>query len=105
MRREVLPRWGDRPLEDIRRRDVISRVESIADRGAPFRANRVLAYARRLLVWCTRRDLIPANPAAGVDKPTPEQHRDRVLSDQELARRVARRPSRWAGPSAPSSSS
>jgi len=40
LRAELLPRWAERKLSDIRRRDVIAMLEEIAGR-APIRANRV----------------------------------------------------------------
>lgn len=84
MEHDVLPRWGDRPIQDIRKRDVIELVDAVADRGAPIQANRVLAYVRRLLNWAAGRDIIEANPAQFVEKPGRERKRERVLSDAEL---------------------
>jgi integrase len=49
-----------------------------------MRANRVFAYVRKFFNWCVSRDLIAASPCAGVRPPTPEQDRDRVLSDEEV---------------------
>jgi integrase len=83
MAREVLPAWGDRAIESIRKGDVIELVEEIADR-APIQANRVLAYVRRFFNWSAGRDLIEANPAQYVAKPGRERVRDRVLADDEL---------------------
>jgi site-specific recombinase XerC len=39
---------------------------------------------RRFLQFCVERDLLNANPLAGVKKPTQESPRDRVLSAAEL---------------------
>jgi integrase len=83
LKRELAP-WLDRPIQDITRRDVIERVDSIADR-APVRANRVLAWTRRLFGWALERDIIEASPVAGVKAPTREVARDRVLEPAELA--------------------
>jgi integrase len=80
---DVLPAWGKRPLADIRKRDVIELVDKVHGR-APVRANRLLARLRRFFNWCCGRDMLEANPAAHVEKPTPEVRRDRVLSDTEL---------------------
>jgi integrase len=85
MRREVLPVWGARPIEDIRKRDIIALIDGIADRGAPIMANRTLAHVKRLFRWAAARDVIEGDPAAHVEKPAPETRRDRVLTDDELA--------------------
>jgi integrase len=85
MRREVLPLWGSRPIEEIRKRDIIALIDGIADRGAKIMANRTLAHVKRLFRWAAARDIIESDPAAHVEKPTPETRRDRVLTDDELA--------------------
>ncbi len=85
MNHDVLPVWGKRSIEEIRKRDVIALIDGIADRGAPIMANRVLAHVKRLLKWAASRDIIENDPAAHVEKVTPEVKRDRVLTDDELA--------------------
>jgi integrase len=84
MRREVVPVLGNRPMAEIRKRELIALVEAIADRGAPILANRVLAHTKRLFKWAASRDLIETDPAAHVARPAPEVRRDRVLDDDEL---------------------
>ncbi len=81
---DVVPAWGDRPLQDIKRRDVVELLDKIVDRGAPIIANRVLAAARRMFGWFLERGVIETNPCAGVKAPSAERSRDRVLSDDEL---------------------
>ena len=83
MEREVLPHIGKLPIAEVRKRDIIQLVDQVADR-APVRANRVLAHTKRLFRWAASRDLIEIDPAAHIEKPTPELKRDRVLSDGEL---------------------
>jgi integrase len=83
LRRELAP-WLDRPIQSITRRDVIERLDAIADR-APVRANRVLAWTRRLFGWALERDIIDASPVAGIRAPTREVARDRELKPTELA--------------------
>lgn len=86
MRREVEPAWGAQEIGTIRKRDVIALIEAIVDRDAPTMANRTLAHIRRMFTWAAGRDLIEANPAQFVEKPGAETRRDRVLTDDELAR-------------------
>ena len=42
----ILPRWGERSVQEIRRRDVIGLLDAIVDQGAPVSANRVLLSSR-----------------------------------------------------------
>ena len=84
MEREVLPYIGERDLGTIRKRDLIEIVDRVADRGATVRANRVLAWVRRFFNWCSARDLIDANPASSILKPSRETRRERVLDDDEI---------------------
>ena len=80
----VLPRWGRRLLKDITRRDVLDLLDGLVAGGRPIAANRVLTAVRKLFNWAIERDILGASPCAGVKPPTPEQSRDRVLSDDEL---------------------
>ena len=82
--KHVLPAFGGRSIDSIRKADVLRLIDKIVDSGAPVQANRVLAYLRRLFNWCTERDLLSNNPAAGVKAPAKEISRERVLSLDEL---------------------
>jgi integrase len=82
---EILPPWRSRSVRDLTRRDVRVLVEKVAER-APVMANRVLATVRKMLNFAVDHDWLEANPAARVQKPSPETSRDRVLSDDELRR-------------------
>jgi integrase len=81
----VLPRWGDRPIKSITKRDVIALLNGIVDAGKPIAANRVLAAISALFTWAAGEDIIDASPTAGVKKRAAEAPRERVLSDAELA--------------------
>lgn len=95
----VLPRWRDRDIGSITRRDVIDLLDAIVDsgtrvrgddgkmrhvKGGPIAANRVLAAVRALLNWALRRGLIETTPAALVERPGEETRRERTLSADEL---------------------
>ena len=71
-------------LKDITRRDVLDLLDGLVAGGRPIAANRVLTSVRKLFNWAIERDILGASPCAGVKPPTPEQSRDRVLSDDEL---------------------
>ncbi len=83
---EVLPAWGSRAADSITRQDVIRLIEAVADRGAPIQANRILALVRKLFNWAVEKDLVGASPAVNVKPPAAESRRDRVLSDEEIAK-------------------
>jgi integrase len=81
----VLPRWRRRLIKDITRRDVLDLLDGLVASGRPVAANRALTAIRKLFNWAIERDIIAVSPCAGVKPPTPEQARDRVLTDAELA--------------------
>ena len=82
--KDVVPRWGERRIQDIGRRDVLELLDAIVDRGAAVQANRVLAAVRKLFNWAVSRDILVASPVAGVKAPAPEASRERILTDDEL---------------------
>jgi integrase len=84
LHREIMPNWGHRRAFDITRRDVISLLDRIVERGAPIQANRVLALVRKLYNWAISRDLLEHNPCFQVKPPGKEHQRDRVLTDDEI---------------------
>jgi integrase len=84
LRNHVLPKWKDRPIASITKREALELIDGIADR-APTAAWHVHAYLHRLFQWCAGRDIVPTNVLAGTDKPQRGGPRERVLSDRELA--------------------
>jgi integrase len=84
LRLHVLPRWRARMVGDITRRDVRDVLDRVVDSGAPIQANRVLAVVRKLFNWCVAHDILTVSPCTGVEPPTAERSRDRVLDDNEL---------------------
>jgi integrase len=87
IRRELITRWGDRPIAGITRRDVIEMIEEIVDDGRPAAAHATLAYTKRLFGWAIARDIIEHSPADRVsarDLIGVKRARQRVLSGPEL---------------------
>jgi len=80
----ILPRWRKRSIASITKADVIALIDGIVDRGAAVQANRTLGRLKALYRWAIAKDLVPSSPAAGIDKPTEEEDRDRVLTDDEV---------------------
>jgi integrase len=92
--KHVLPRWGEREMRAITRRDVIELLDAVAKPvvakkgerpvGGPIAANRTLAHVRKLFNWAVARDIIDASPVTAVEAPGKETRRDRHLSDDEI---------------------
>jgi integrase len=88
IRRELIPRWGERPIADITRADVIALIDEIVDRGHPEAARQVFAYARRLFGWAVPRyglDRAPTDHLSTKDLIGDKTFRRRVLSHAEIA--------------------
>jgi integrase len=83
--RLVLPVWRRRTVQDIRKRDIIDLVESIAT-DRPYLANRTLAILSKFFSWLVGRDRLALSPATGVERPHREQARSHTLNDDELRR-------------------
>jgi integrase len=81
---DVMTAWKGRKIQDITKRDVITLLDAVNDRGSPIMANRVLAAVRKLFNWCVARDVIQVSPCTLVTPPAPERSRDRILNDDEL---------------------
>jgi integrase len=90
VRRELIARWGERPITEIARADVVHMVDEIVDRGHREAARQTFVYARRLFRWAIGRgiygiehaptDHLNARDLIGAKKP-----RQRLLRDSELA--------------------
>jgi integrase len=81
---DALPKWRNRPIASITRRDVIDLVDGIITRGAEVQANRTLARLRALFNWAIEKDRVAVSPVARMKLPTQEQPRDRVLNNDEV---------------------
>jgi integrase len=80
----VLPHWRDRLIKSITRRDVHDIIDRVIAGGSPVAANRTFGAIRKLFGWALSRDIVETLPTAGVERPTKEKARDRVLTDAEL---------------------
>ncbi len=85
LKKEVVPVWGRRKAKDITRRDIITLLDGLVDRGSPVMANRLLAIVRRMFGFAVERDILGATPCVYIKAPTKETPRDRVLSSTEIA--------------------
>lgn len=87
--REFMPRWRDRPLNEVKRKDILEIVDEAMTRGSPYAAHHAWAHCRRLYNWAIARGLVESSPC---DRVRPKDiigekvPRQRVLTDDELAR-------------------
>ena len=55
IRLEYVSRFGDRPIDSITGRDIVTVIDAAKARGAPYRAHNLLGHARRLFNWAIAR--------------------------------------------------
>ena len=84
LRRDFLPPWKNKRIDQITRADVNIILDAIIERGAPSGANHCFAMVRRVFNWAIERGLIEKSPCTGMKRPTKDISRDRVLTDEEL---------------------
>jgi len=58
LRKDVIPAWGNRKAKDITRRDILTLLDSLLDRGATTTANRTLAVIRKMFKFAVGRDIL-----------------------------------------------
>jgi integrase len=83
VRTYAFPTLADRPMKEIKRREVLSMLKGIA-KSYPIAANRVSAYVKTFFLWAVDEELIEDSPAATIKRPSQENERDRVLIDWEI---------------------
>lgn len=79
----------NRPIDAIKRSDVVRVLDVMVASGRPFSANRALSNLKKLMNWSLDRGMIEVNPIAGLKPPVKERARDRVLTDRELSALLA----------------
>ena len=82
--RRNLPDWLSRSANGFNLQDAVNALDAVKREKGIVAANRTLAYARAAYSWAARRELVPANPLKGIERPGREVARDRVLSADEL---------------------
>ncbi|HEV8579569.1 MAG TPA: tyrosine-type recombinase/integrase [Thermoanaerobaculia bacterium] len=84
LRVEVLPVWGSRPAAEIRRTDVRSLLERIAEERGGVCANRTRTLISRVYSFGMEKERVESNPVHGVKRVYVEAPRERVLTEEEL---------------------
>lgn len=82
-KRGLLREFAARDIGSIERGDVVAAVRKHAE-TAPIAANRCLAFTKAFFNWCVDQEILAANPAATVKKPSKERTRDRFHTLDEL---------------------
>ena len=80
VRKHLIKRWGSLSAAAITRAEVRATIAKIE---APVLANQVLASASAIFSWAMRQELVPLNPAHGVERHE-ARSRERVLADGEI---------------------
>jgi integrase len=84
LERLVLPTLGVKPINSIRRSDIVRLLDAIEDANGVVMANRTLAIIRQVMNWHAARSDDFRSPIVRGMARGKEQARDRVLSDEEL---------------------
>lgn len=84
IRRELLPEWGNRLLEDLRKRDAYLLLDALVKAGKPAAANRLHETIRAIANWGVKRDLIEFSPFSVMETPARRVERRRLLNDDEI---------------------
>jgi integrase len=77
-----IPRWGNRPVHEITRADIVKVLDEYSDR--PARRKEIHSLLRKFFNWATDRQDIDVSPLAGMKAPKAVPSRRRVLSDEEI---------------------
>jgi integrase len=85
LKKDIVKAWAGKRIGDIGKKHVVKLLDDIVERGAPVGANRAFAQLRKMCSWAVSRGIIDRSPCEGVEPPSAETERDRVLSDEELA--------------------
>lgn len=86
LKKDVLPRWGQRKANSIRRRDAILLLEEVAER-APGQAQYLAKCCRKMFSFGIQREIVEINPFAEMVSTIPElapSKRGRTLSVDEI---------------------
>jgi len=86
MRKDVMPAWQGRKVGTITQSEITGLLNKVVDRGAETHANRLTAYIKRFFTWCGEQGVLDRSPADKLKAPKREISRDRVLSEDELAK-------------------
>ena len=76
--------WRGRQLRDIDKPDIHRVLDAVVARGSPVTANRKFAQLRKMCNWAVSRGIVERSPCDGIDPPSAETSRERVLDKDEI---------------------
>jgi len=88
LEKHLIPAMGEKRISEVRRRDVIEVVETLAE-SAPRQASLLLTYTKQVMEWAETREIVDLNPIASlraqkVSRAMASKSRSRVLTDAEI---------------------
>ena len=89
LNRDVIPIVGARKVKDIRKREIVSLLDRIIERGTSkwpcgSMANRVRALLITMFKFAVQRDILDASPCVYLNVPHKENARERDLDEKEI---------------------
>jgi integrase len=89
IRRELIPRFGKRPLADISRRDIVELLREVTTSGRPAVARQLKAWLSKFFNWAIAQDVYglensPCDRISLKDIAGKAEPRQRVLNDREI---------------------
>ena len=96
VRRHLLPRWGHVRAKEITRANVRAAIGAIK---APIVANQTLAAASAIFSWAVNQEIIPFNPARGVESNPTAKSRPHPVGQRSQIALAGARPEPQATPS------
>lgn len=84
LERDFLPEFGKLDIRNLEFRAIAKHLQKVSTGYGPHSALNELRVVRRFLGWCVERTYIDQNPALGIKLRTPQQARERVLTDLEI---------------------
>ena len=82
---DLLPYFSNTPLVKIQKKNVVSFLDGITGRDSPIAANRAFGLLRKMMNFAIQRSLLESNPCDRLSLPSPEKHKTRFLSDNEIS--------------------
>jgi integrase len=86
LRLHVLPYWSDRPIEDVRRRDVHAILDELTTQNKNGAAREVRKHLSKFFNWALDREIVNVNPVQGLQRKDlrPQEDAGRALTNDEL---------------------
>ncbi len=86
LERHAYPRIGSKPIDDLKRSEIVRMLDKIEEKAGPVAADRTLAHVRKICNWhASRSDDFNSPIVRGMARTKPkERRRQRILTDDEL---------------------